>query len=360
MSLNNIPVSVLFLFLFSVSGNAQYDIIPVFSDLEGESLRTKLTETYRPNNVLNSSDVKDVLYSKVYLENDVVSCIYSGHSIFLPEDEDPSQWLFGDGSGLFINLEHSYPKGRGTGQGTAVNDMHHLYPSRVDANTDRGSDPYGEIVDNQTDTWYYSDRTLSNIPSSNIDLYSENSNGTWEPREDAKGNLARASFYVRTIYRLETDAEDPDYFENMVETLCNWHYADPVDSMEWIRTYRIADYQDGKVNPFVLDCSLARLYCPEIDAQCQLLDINDISVNSDLALYPSLLHPQDKMHVQLGSSHINASEIRLISLTGEIIGSQSIEEDNFELDAPQVPGFYVVQLLHRGRIVNAERIVVVR
>jgi hypothetical protein len=51
----------------------------------------------------------------------------------------------------------------------------------------------------------------------------------------------------------------------MKTTLCDWHNYDPVDSLEWERTFAIAKYQDNKANPFVLDCSLAkRAYCPNL------------------------------------------------------------------------------------------------
>ena len=38
----------------------------------------------------------------------------------------------------------------------------------------------------------------------------------------------------------------------------DWHYYDEADEMETDRTWKIADYQDGLPNPFVLDSTLAR------------------------------------------------------------------------------------------------------
>ena len=63
----------------------------------------------------------------------------------------------------------------------------------------RADFPFAEIPDNETDTWYYLTLTLNTIPSSNIDLYSERRNGFFEPREDHKGNVARAMFYFYTM-----------------------------------------------------------------------------------------------------------------------------------------------------------------
>jgi hypothetical protein len=43
-----------------------------------------------------------------------------------------------------------------------------------------------------------------------------------------------------------------------------------VDEAEWRRTFKVATYQGGKANPFVLDCTLAkRMYCQtEITSTC--------------------------------------------------------------------------------------------
>ena len=157
--------------------------------------------------------------------------------------------------------------------------MHHLFPSREDVNNYRASKPYKDIPDNETNRWYYLDQQLSNIPNTNIDEYSEGTGDYFEPREDMKGNVARASFYFYTMYKDEADAADQGYFQSMLETLCFWHYEDPVDQQEWLRNIKIAKYQELKPNPFVLDCSLAgRIYCGEIGAECQLLPNQEISM----------------------------------------------------------------------------------
>ncbi|MEL6142774.1 MAG: endonuclease, partial [Bacteroidota bacterium] len=72
-------------------------------------------------------------------------------------------------------------------------------------------------------------------------------------------------FYFYTIYRDESDAVDPNYFPPQIDDLCDWHITDPVDLREVQRTEAIAERQDGKVNPFVIDCNLLmRTYCTEL------------------------------------------------------------------------------------------------
>ncbi|MDA3871389.1 MAG: endonuclease, partial [Candidatus Marinimicrobia bacterium] len=139
-----------------------------------------------------------------------------------------------------------------------TSDMHFLFPSVQTVNASRGNDPFADIEDSQTDKWYRLGETLTSIPTSNIDEYSEKDNTGdeyFEPRESVKGNIARANFYFYTIYN---DAADEHFWNIQKETLLRWHYQDPVDQAEYDRTDAIALYQDDKQNPFVLDSTLAR------------------------------------------------------------------------------------------------------
>ncbi|GJM35266.1 MAG: hypothetical protein DHS20C18_42670 [Saprospiraceae bacterium] len=251
-----------FLFLcISYTVFAQQDIFP---DLDGQDLFEAVVETYKPTTVLPSGDSRDTLYSRIYGHDDSLTCVYTGFTIYLDPTMDPSVAAFMDGGSNGLNLEHTYPQGMGAGSGNANSDMHHLYPTRIDVNSIRGSHPLHEIPDGQTERWYYQNQYSTNPPGSNLDLYSEYRNGAFEPREDHKGNAARAMFYFYTMYRAQADAEDPNFFNDQRADLCQWHLIDPVDDAEWSRTMKIASYQDDKPNPFILDCTLAaRLYCLE-------------------------------------------------------------------------------------------------
>jgi len=254
----------LLLILTSCELTAQTEIFP---ELSGTALLDALVDEYKPQELLSLTQAKDTLYARIEARADSVHGIYTDFALFLPPGQDPSQALFMGGSG--INLEHSWPQSKGAGTGRpGRTDMHHLYPSRVIVNSERASFPFGEINDNDTDMWYYRAIERTSIPTSGIDLYSESIDGKFEPRESVKGDIARAMFYFYTMYKQDADNADPDFFEEQRATLCTWHYADPVDEIELTRTQRIASYQDGKVNPYVLDCTLAeRAYCPD-GGQC--------------------------------------------------------------------------------------------
>ena len=271
--ISRFPLTLLVLLMcFSISVNAQ-----IFPGLSGDQLVEALQEEYTPSVLLNDDDVRDTLYARIFINDDSVKCIYSGLPRFLPEGVDPSQYLFGNGNEIeSINLEHGWPQAKGAGDGTRGNvDMHHLYPSRVKINSDRANFPYQDIADHLTESWYYLDVESSIKPMNNVDAYSEFSTGKFEPREEVKGDIARAMFYFWTIYREDATDADPGFFELQKEYLCEWDLTDPADAFEILRNERISIYQDGKINPFIVDCTLAkRAYCPD-QSDCSVVAVQE-------------------------------------------------------------------------------------
>ncbi|MEL7428320.1 MAG: endonuclease, partial [Bacteroidota bacterium] len=126
-------------------------------------------------------------------------------------------------------------------------DIHHLFPTYKNWNSTRSNYAFAEIDDNQTTRWMRNTSYQSSIPSSNIDEYSEYANGKFEPREDHKGNVARAVFYFYTMY--PTQAGSITSVGNL-NTLYQWHLNDPVDAAEIARNNAIEQYQ-GNRNPYI-------------------------------------------------------------------------------------------------------------
>ena len=250
----------------------------VFSDLEGQALFDAVTENFTPSIHLSYADARDTLFGEVYRVNDSLHCIYTDWPVSMPPGEDPTIVVFQNGSG--INTEHTWPQSLGASSGAPKSDMHHLYPSRANVNQDRASLKFSNIADNAADRWYYLSSTLTSIPANNRDNYSEYlQNNAFEPREMAKGNIARSMFYFYTIYRSQAESEGAGFFQSQQDDLCQWHAEDPVDQEEWERTFLIASHQSNKPNPFVLDCSLAiRMYCPDFINEMCLLTATDITV----------------------------------------------------------------------------------
>jgi len=349
-------MKILLLLLISVSVCcAQYNHRSVHPNLEGGALESALIEDFKPAFVLDLREARDTLYRRIHLDNDSVRCVYSGLSSYLDLNADPSEFLFQSGGNDNINLEHCYPQAKGSGSGNPQADMHHLFPTRVPVNTARANNPFREIPDNQSTSWFYRNITQSNTPSSNIDLFAESVNGSFEPREDFKGNVARAYFYFYTVYRAEAEADDPDFFDLQLTTLCDWHEIDPVDSLEWVRSLRIAEYQDGKANPFVLDCRLARLYCGEISTACNLVDNQDLRF-SNLNLQSTVVSAGT--HVQLEGEELSLSlQSSFFTLDGTLV-SDTLVSPSGQIEAPIHPGMYLLVVQKSSQPLLTSKIVV--
>lgn len=222
----------------------------IFPGLVGQPLLDSLVQAYKPATVLSYTAARNFMYTVLDNHNDSVTCVYTGFTIYLdPNAPDPIQAALAAG----INNEHTWPQSLGA-TGNARADLHHLFPTRVDVNSDRGNLPFAEIPDPQTDRWYRLNFQQSSIPTQFIDEYSElDLNLSFEPREDHKGNAARAIFYFYTMYRSQAD---PTFFLVQKNYLRSWNVLDPPDSAELFRSALIAGQQEGKPNPFVLDTTL--------------------------------------------------------------------------------------------------------
>ena len=225
--------------------------------MTGTELISYLRNNYKTSTTLGYNNARDELYANVDNQNGLVKGIYTNYSVSLPNGVDPSSYLYDNG----MNCEHVWPQSLYSGSEPMKSDMHHLRPCKDNVNSSRGNKPFGEISDWQTDNWYWQSQSLSNIPSSNIDEYSESSSSYFEPREDRKGDIARTIFYFFTMYPNEAD---DNFFYIQKEQMKNWHAQDPVDNSELQRTWAIAGYQQNKPNPFIVDETLViRAYFPE-------------------------------------------------------------------------------------------------
>jgi len=130
-------------------------------------------------------------------------------------------------SGATWNREHVWPQSLlgESANNSVVNkasDLYNLMPSDTGENASRGSSPY-----------------------SSIGL-------GYEPRDEVKGDVARALFYMMIMYE---DLELVNMFPNLhemgyLDELLSWHFADPVDDFELNRLDVIFGEQLNR-NPFV-------------------------------------------------------------------------------------------------------------
>lgn len=232
--------SVLLIFIgFTFSVNAQ--IAPP-SNLSGSALRTWYKQNYfdGKHNTLGYSTARRYMYNNIDNKNNSITCVYSGFV---------QPWTYG-GTGTNpapINCEHTVPQSFFGQAEPMVSDIHHLFPTYGTWNSTRSNYPFAEIIDSQTEKWMVNTTSQTTIPSSNINAYSEYANQKFEPREDQKGNTARAIFYFYTMY--PTQAGSMSLVAD-INVLYQWHLSDPVDAAEIARNNKIEQYQ-GDRNPYI-------------------------------------------------------------------------------------------------------------
>ena len=228
------------------------------SGLMGDDARSCVVQGYRPAVVLESAPSKDRLYASIDSSSVDgvlgVEGVYSGYRVAFDCQPscDPSQDVYNGGSG--ISQEHVFPRSRGTDGNAAEFDLHHLFPAKQTVNAARSNDPFAA-----PSTWYREGVTTTVRPTDS-ETWSQSSGGAFEPRAGARGDVARAMFYVAAVYGAEVDVA---WFEAQVPTLLAWHEAEPATEADVARSERVALFQSGCgvgacVNPFVIDAALAR------------------------------------------------------------------------------------------------------
>lgn len=233
------------------------DLAIILPQLSKFALVDELAKEYTPSKILNYDRARDQMFGIIDNRAGIVTDIYANYPIRLISNGDFSQ----EADKLGLNTEHVWPQSKGADKGNSRSDLHHLFPAREDINSERGNKPFDDIADTSTKKWYRNNTVQSTIPSSAIDEFSESASSKFEPREKVKGDIARAIFYFYTIYRVQAEGVDRNYFNNQRETLCKWTQQDPPDITEIERSHAIAKFQ-GNDNPFVLDITLAeRAYC---------------------------------------------------------------------------------------------------
>ena len=210
--------------------------------LTGSALRTWLKRnTFDGQHTqLGYSEARRRMYNFIDNQNNSIEGVYSGFR---------RSWRAG-GTGtnpMPINAEHTVPQSFFGRSEPMRSDIHHLFPTFNNWNSERSNHKFAEITDSRTTKWIISDRSQSSIPRSNRDGYSESNGSVFEPRESQKGNTARAIFYFYTMYPSQAGAITR---VGDLSTLYQWHLDDPVDARERARNSAIAQYQ-GNRNPYI-------------------------------------------------------------------------------------------------------------
>ncbi len=175
---------------------------------------------------------REIFWSKLYPNG--------GETLYCAEQ-------FGGGYNKGINIEHVFPMGwvahtlncgrrkecrRNSDLFNQIEaDLHNLYPSRSDINEERSSIAFGMVNGEKR-----------NYGSCDFEVQHHRPRLV-EPREEVRGNIARAMFYMADTYELKL-------FDKQVAILEKWNRADPPDDFEKQRNDKIENIQ-GNRNPYI-------------------------------------------------------------------------------------------------------------
>lgn len=246
----------LFILLLSISqaaigactkpGHPAFGLTTYYQSAQGlteDDLKSALNQTLRGHTRFTYSCVWDILQETDEDPNNSsnVIALYTNRSIPKSEADhganDPNSW----------NREHVWAKSHGFPNATqhAYTDVHHLRPVDRSVNTDRSNNDFdnGGTPDDECTECREGD-------------------GTWEPPDRVKGDIARMLFYMVVRYEGSDssntrDLELVDRATNSGEplfgylcTLVQWHIDDSVSNDERNRNSVVYSWQ-GNRNPFI-------------------------------------------------------------------------------------------------------------
>lgn len=198
-------------------------------------------------------------------------------------------------------------------------DYHNLYPiNQAKANQPRGNLPLGVVVELQ---YEYMDGKRG-----------QDANGAlvYEPRDENKGNAARANFYMATAYN-GPNGNNHDWSlppNQNQEILKDWHFNDLPDSYEIARNEKIFSIQ-GNRNPYIDSVDFAcyvDFHGMNYDAAgCGDLGLTTEFIDANLSVFPN--PSNEVVFVQLNGVVINTVEVKdMTGRTVEIITPEMGEQ----------------------------------
>ena len=227
--------------------------------LKDDALRKVLNDKIKGHTSLGYRRARALMYGSIdnlNLDNDrsIVYCVYSRKTYnsgdkkrtesidenLVEEDSNTrKRFLIGKDLALspkgqtdgFLNCEHTWPQSLFKKKEPMRSDLHHLFPTDSIVNAIRAHYPFGNSIDS---VWQKHGCKLGTDSDRRL---------VFEPRDDHKGNVARALFYFSVRYKSPLlDFEE--------KALREWNKIDPVDNNERRRNVEIEKFQHNR-NPFI-------------------------------------------------------------------------------------------------------------
>ena len=242
------------------------------------------------------------------LDRRVITCVYSGENKIYTEPFD----FTANGYSREHTYCHSWMPTNPAQNLPEYSDYHHLFPSNLNsANILRSNNPLGEVV---------------NETSSFLGCKSgTNSNGqtVFEPRDEHKGDAARAIMYEAICYN-SIDGNSwalPSSQDQMI--LKQWHFQDPPSNWEIARNDFIDSLQ-GNRNPFVdsIDyvCFIDFTNMTYDASACVPSSVEEL-LNKGFIIYPNPASEKLNLHVDATT----ISSYQIIDFLGRVVLSADIK-----------------------------------
>jgi hypothetical protein len=329
-------------------------------DRTSASFVTDLAGLINPHSLVFYSDYQRTIIEDFYerdTTNDqrVTTCVYSSFDhIYTP----PMDFAV-------MSREHticdSWMTTTGDNTTKQYQDFHNLFPTRLSGvNQTRSNYPLGEVV---------------NVSSTYMDgTFGTNSVGqqVYEPRDEHKGDAARAMFYMLTAYHGFVTGWDG--FDGLLsnaslqdqDVLKAWHWNDLPDALDHARNDYVDSLQ-GNRNPFVdsvdfvcfIDFNNMNKITSAAPCLTTPLGIEEVVNSSIISVYPNPANATITIATEIKNDH--ASQLIITDITGRQIQAMNISfaegKSYFNIDIASLSsGIYQVELLNAdgNRITNTK------
>ena len=241
------------------------------------------------------------------LDRRVITCVYSGENLIYTEPFD----FTANGYSREHTYCHSWMPTNPAQNLPEYSDYHHLFPSNLNnANILRSNNPLGEVV-NETSSF------LGCKSGTNA-----NGQTVFEPRDEHKGDAARAIMYEAICYTTVSGNSWalPNSQDQMI--LKQWHFQDPPDNWEIARNDFIDSLQ-GNRNPFVdsIDyvCFIDFSNMTYDASACVPSSVEEL-LNKGFIIYPNPASEKLNLHVDATT----ISSYQIIDFLGRVVLSSDV------------------------------------
>lgn len=229
-----------------------------------------------------------------------IECVYTGFNKSSYTSRSDAQTTTPN-----FNTEHTFPQGFFSQTLPMRSDLHHLFPTTNNSNSERGNKPFGVVTGGTPVT---------------LGGGSFYNNTTFEPRNFQKGRTARAMMYFVIRYQ-----DYANHFSIQETILRNWHNTFAPDSIEERRNNDIFLVQNNR-NPFVdypqLEERITNFVSNSVATPSFGLDILQTSINygtvavNDIDTFDYVLVNRGNQNINITNAGL--SDTSILSFAGTI------------------------------------------